>query len=575
MVSLYTLSKLSSDRTSSRVKNSSDKAPDFLAIYSNKENATFQDRLIDACQKSHDDPKGVDELLFIAIPERLIAKLIYMSIGKPTDKPYLELSSNFSTDSLNLLELIRKEDEQVEFYNIKTSEQIKKAETILLCGGLSPVDDSIALLCEFGRAYRVSKILKKPIRVMLADSEWMSSNKTIRQFKTLNETQINEGLDKCRDRKGKLYSKFGFEVDLRQIVHFERKDFINSEKLAKISKYYLELSKTLWGEKAIGKRLDHNLVSIISKPLNNITFLDKELLDLLPEHIRVLSQFPSVLGAIEKQLNDHLQILRTIAKQFNIFDENTFSYFFAQYFAQDKYKGKVLKIAPISESKFDKPFNDLDKYFKTWGEGHTTKDLLSDEKSLNQFFNEERISSIYSPQYQIGKYRVLPYTPLSLDFGSKDEKNHEHLYDEIILIDRVQESKLVQEIIKMTPVLQRNKIFSDLIWFVILATEQLGIEVINNLLKSNNKPTINAQLNKFSEKLKNNFEKDLKYAINGQINDLWKIWFRKIQEDSKDTYLPSHLHFHLLDESDWNENAFEFATGFVESTILIYNKIIS
>ena len=574
MISLYSLSKLSADRTSSRVKKSSEKAPDFLTVYANKENLTLQDRLIDACQKSHDNPKGVNELLFISLPERLLAKLIYLALGKVTDKAYLELSKSFNKYSIDLIEALRKQDEHTEYYNLETSDQLNKIDYVLLCGGLSPVDDSIALLAELGRVFRVSKIINKPIKVMLADSEWMSSNKTIRQFKSLGDQAIKDGLEYCRDKKGKLYTNLGIEVDLRQIVHYERKDSINGEKLEKISRYYIDLSKALWGDSVIGQKLDHSIVSLITKPLNNITVLDKEEIALLPEHIRVFSQFPNVLRAIDNELDVHLQILRTIAKQFNIFDGDTFSYFFAQYYAQDKYRGKVLKVAPISEAKFDKPFDELDKYFKTWGLGHSTKDLLLSSSGLKPITSADRISSTYSPQYQIGKYKVLPYTPLSLDFASREDKNHESLCKEMILIETEQPKSLIVYLLKETPLLQRNVLFSDLAWYILLVAEKKGKEYLDDILLKKGYPIFSKQFEQLSLELRNIYENEIKYCINGQINILWKSWFEKIQEDSEVTYIPLHLYFILLDESDWNDSFFNVSATLILSIKEIFKQLI-
>src|SRR5262249_3311111 len=129
-----------------------------------------------------------------------------------------------------------------------------------------------------------------------------------------------------------------------------------------------------------------------------------------PEHMLAFSQFPEATSALESALEPHLGILRVIAKQFHTFDAEVFTYFFAQYYAQDDYRGSVIKVAPISEKRFDEPFDKLDAYFRAWGDGHSTSDILT---GALQTKRTTPLAVAYLPQYVINGLRILPYTPLS------------------------------------------------------------------------------------------------------------------------------------------------------------------
>ena len=89
--------------------------------------------------------------------------------------------------------------------------------------------------------------------------------------------------------------------------------------------------------------------------------------------------------------------------------EEIFTYFFAQYYAQEEYKDKFLKIAPISESKFDLPFDKLQDCFKAWDEDivETNRKYQDNDEDVNyEKIENHKLPAIYLPQYKIGNYFI-------------------------------------------------------------------------------------------------------------------------------------------------------------------------
>ena len=268
-----------------------------------------------------------------------------------------------------------------------------------------------------------------------------------------------------------LYESLGIDWRRHEIVPFDKAKKISGKKLELISNRYRDLAYSLWGEDASG-RLETDCVKRISTPLEQLVLRED---DQLPPYMAVLGQFPGVMAAIEDQLKPHLAILRVIAKQFTSFDEEIFSYFFAQYYAQDSYRGSVLKVAPGSERVFDESFDKLDRYFRAWGEGHSTTDVLSG--SFPTDHGVHKMSAIYAPQYRIGAFEVLPYTPLSLDVLTKSKnRDHNVVRDNLIMLsDTATRSESIDENVASlleTPVIARGRLLGDVCSFLALCEAQ-------------------------------------------------------------------------------------------------------
>lgn len=553
-----------------------EKSDKFSQIYASRYQP-FSVRLIDACKSQKDRPKAMKELGFIANPERLLSKMAYMSVGSIRKKERSSSTQNNGLLNETEIDFLTKWNafgDDTEFSNISNESDFSKIDSVLIAHGLSPTTDSLALLMDIGRAYRFSEAFGLPMKVMLADISWMSSNRSIRQFNTLSEQDIDEGLRICLDKRQRLYEALNISTSTKKIISYERNNTINAHKLKTISNYYTSLAKTLWGERSKG-RLNVDVVKVISKSLQSLEHVKVKGDSQIPNHMAVLSQFPGVLQALEESLEDHLQILRSVAKHFNSYDEEIFTYFFAQYYAQKEFRRDCLKIAPISETKFDKPFDELDKYFSSWGDGHSTADLLS--SGIKQVSSEEKLTAIYLPQYQFGSMRVLPYNSLSLDILKVEEKDHRIIESEILCIDLIQSNETIHNILSNTPVIQKNRILCDVLSFVILCTKSTESRFIDEIVMKTCNENLLVILSKIHPNLGKLFVQETDAVKQGNLSAMWSTWFSKLEDtsDTKLNYMPLQVFCLLFDDADWErDDIIDNLSKLVQAVTAIYQKII-
>jgi hypothetical protein len=564
MLHLDSLARWARLRASTRVspdsKGRGDTARMYAAIHQ-----LFHERVLDACRRVSDAPYGVPDSVFVALPERLMSKIAYLCIGNTRSaKEYPEVPDDVSQESLNILNGYNKLSDDTHFVNFQSPPDWDRVKRVLLCHGLSPISDSILLLAEIGRAARLSSVTGLPFHVMLADISWMSSNRSIRQFSTLNDRDIDTGLRVCLDKRRRLYDALGATCDVKEIAPYSRQGSINREKLIHISQRYQELASTLWG---LSGHLENEQVKLACTPLDQAAFVRASA---LPQHMKVFTQFVRALTALEHELKPHLEILRIIAKQFNTFDDDVFTYFFAQYYAQYSYRGSSLKIAVESEKKFDEPFDSLDQYFQTWGEGHSTTDMLSSSHQQNPSMN-----AIYHPQYQIGSLKLLPYTPLSLDALHVPGKDHNAVMSSMIsLDDPVNDRDKILSLLSTTPTVNRNRLLSDLISFIMHSSRQLGEVVISEGIRDVNYNSVYDMLRSKSSLLAESWRQEHGLEDSAALQAMWDTWLKTCEVESSPSYIPAHIYFMLMDESDWDENHFNLASDIITLSLSIYQKLM-
>lgn len=573
MISIHQLAAIANKRQKQSVGRQ-ENAPEWSKIYSSSYN-TFSNRLIHSCKVQSDDPKGIDDEIFIAHPERLFSKLSYLSVGDLRQskvlKKFKENGQELTDDQVDLVKMYLKLNEDCEFSNLSVRSEVESISNVLIAHGLSPVSDSVALLADIGRATRTALCFNLKVEVLLADISWMSSNRSIRRFSSLSQDDIDNGLRICLDKRRRLYDSLEFESRVKEITPYARKNKIYYEKLITISEYYKTLAAQLWGKETVGS-LDINVIKKISKPLYNLNQKDTT----IPEHMKIFAQFPGVLKKMEEGLEDHLEILRSIAKHFNSFDEEIFTYFFAQYYAQDEFRGNSLKICPISETKFDKPFDELDKYFQAWGEGHTIDELLA--SGVKNIASEKKLSAVYLPHYKIGEYEVLPYASLSKDISKHPDKDHNLIKKELFCLDYDQDDKTLDSIIQRSTIIDRNRIFADLSSFILYCQTVFGREFIDEISKNLFGCDIISIFNRINPKCGTVYEQDSNSYESKNIKEVWRTWISNIESetDKNFLYIPLHIMLLLLDAEDWKKEEVNSAyMSIVKISKSIYQKITS
>jgi hypothetical protein len=521
-----------------------------------QEGASFRVHLFEALRRSGDErnaPSSGPDSLYLAFPEKLLGKWYYLAYG-----PQRENKNRIDNDE--------KPEKVWEEWNYlcndtKINNLLRTTpKSILLAHGLSAIDDSVFLLADIGRAYRISRALQIPISILLADVSWIQYNRSLKRF-NLTEEFIESGLRQCQDRRQRLYEGIGASVKIHAILPYSKKGAISAQKVQHISSHYLALAAMLWGEDKVAG----------INPLNNsdVAMIGKQLQISMAQTspLQILSEFPGALKSLENALSMHLNIIRIMAQKFRILSIDTFSYFFAQYYAQDEYRGNVIKIAPVSEKNFDEPYDTLDDSFRLWGDGNDPKvekiDLISTKK--------KRMAAVYLPQYKIGDWEILPYTSLSLSAtasGGTIENVKEHL---ILLSDNdVSFQPKVANLIKMTilrsGVVQLNRLAYDIISFIQAVNNSCGKPIIDASSRKVN-ITIESELKKIGLKLEHCYLVECEETAD--MSALWSSWLDSIDSNRDMNYMPSHIYLATMTDEDWNEAAIEA----MSKIIILANRI--
>lgn len=524
-----------------------------------QQGASFRVHLLEALRRSageRQSPSPAPEPLFLAFPEKLFAKWYYLAYGpqrqapdNPPDEAPLKVEWRL-WDALGT---------QSRIMNFARTEP----RAVLLAHGLSAIEDSVLLLADIGRAHRAARALRTPLRVLLADISWISYNRSLRRF-DLDDSTIENGLRLCQDRRQRLYEGIGIEAKTHAIVPYHKKGAISSQKIQMIAARYMELAATLWGEDklATATPLSNTDVAAIGKQLQ--ASVDPK----SPLHF--LSGFPGALTALEKALSPHLNVVRTVAQRFRMLSNDTFSYYFAQYYAQDEYRGTHVKIAPVSERDFDEPYDELDHSFRSWGEGHEPE-VQPPAKGQNK---RKRLAAVYLPQYALGDWELLPYSPLSLSAVSKAAGSVQAVRDRVILTsDRdIEQQPKVETILRNT--VSRagchaaNRLVMDVVSFVqavVLATGRGSVDAVFRQIAGGLEET----LGRIDSNLPACFLVECEESA--AIADLWLSWLDAVERETALNYTPSHLLLASKTIEDWDDATYAAASDF----LLCANRLAS
>jgi len=515
--------------------------------------SSFRFHLLQALRRGDErkGPSTAPSRLFLAFPEKLLSKWYYLAFGEQRSK-----TAGHEGTISNEWRLWDGLGENAKLLNFPQADP----KAVFVAHGLSAIDDSILLLADLGRTFRAARCLRVPLRILLAGIEWISYNRSLKRF-GLPDDMIENGLRLCQDRRQHLYEALGAEVAIHEIVGYSRKGAINRDKIKLIANRYLELAEILWGKDKINTPvpLTKADMALIGKQLPQSIGDDSAL--------KILGRFPGALQRLEESLTLHLGILRTIAQHFRILSLETFSYYFAQYYAQDTFRGTHVKIAPISEKQFDEPFDKLDASFRSWGEGHDPE--VGDARKSSG----KRLAAVYLPQYNIGSWEVLPYTPLSLSaveevgIAKNDVEGNGHSIEKvrhrlIFISDGVDRhgkiQRLLQETLDRCGAPQLNRLIYDVLSFVQTAImrsgraafdsvfNKLGMKLENILI------VLDESLPKFCE---------VECEAEADIADLWLSWLDTVDREPRLDYFPSHILLATFTREDWTPSRLAAASS--------------
>lgn len=276
-----------------------------------------------------------------------------------------------------------------------------------------------------------------------------------------------------------------------------------------------------------------------------------------------LRRFPDGLHALEQALKPHLEIIRTIAKRFRTLDEGTFAYFFAQYYAQRRYRDTYIKVCPESERDFDEPFDTLDPYFKAWGEEDNPQVRPHSRPTRR---TSPRLTSIYLPQYKVGEWDVLPYTPFSLDALSKSDRKRSSILERMLLTtdSTVEDVSKVRTLLSATlkhNVVHLNRLCSDLVALLAWYISKRGQDSLGRICETSRVLPLPTLLDAITPGLTNAFH--MESEADARLAALWDTWLESVDSTEIPTYVPSHMLTCSMESRDWTADAIEAATHLV------------
>jgi len=517
-------------------------------------------RLVNACFDKMDDTAENDsrlQSLCVASPEFLFGgmyRLGYSSKKKNTDAP--DLLSEYH-------KAFNEETHLSEPQKLMKAIESKTIDRALICHGLSSCDDTILLLADIGRSVRIAQALDlQKVEIMLADVSWIRHNRSLNKlFRTPRD--FEDGLRVCIEKRRKLYRSLNLRYYNFGVLNVINQDNSKSKEynialstLTEQADKLRELAKAIWGDKVFQPH-DRNIQRDIGTTFDRLVGLksDKRDICLTPLFKAMLTAHVDAPKELEETYKNQLTILRKVSSLFGQFDTSTFVYYFAQYFAQSKFTN-YLKIANISEQKFDQPFNEFNEQFSAL----TGVDAFECEKG-DILYRQE----LYLPWYSMSNLKILSYTSTSGDVAGKyDASTLESgfLDNTILLGDGINANvhDKIYAVLKNTKTIHRNRLTSDILSFVKLVMN------LRDLDDTKKKPVIE-KIYLLSEDI------GKQISIHQDKETSSKIflgnWLQSIGATRIDTITPFHIIPYLWEEEDWTDDKLSAVTEVIHETLVL------
>jgi hypothetical protein len=497
----------------------------------NQNNQTlFAPDLLKQCleDKSLRDFTGDLAGVAVALPERLVGLLAASFIAgrKKSKQLGLELVKDESflpSAQLEIYQALAGIAQDSSFVAFNPKADLRK---VLLGHPLSAVGDWLGLLADIGRASRAALAFQTNLEVLVGGVTWMHDNRSFYQFvgKSLSESDLEKGLCLNSDSRRRLYESLGITMNLQDIYRYGNGQGLAGAKLQEIASFYNRLAEVLYG--VVDGAISPEMAKVIAGKQLNLASKH------LPDSLRLLLECEV---ATNDTNNPHLEILARVANQFKRLDTDVFRYFFAQWFAQEQYRGSAFKCAVFTERPFDRLFDDLDIQIKNkWC------------ASQSNISRPSPLAAAYFPHYRIGKLQVLPYNPLSLDVLRAKLKSHKQLENLICPLDGSIDRRAVVSLLTDTPPLDRNRLLYDLVSFLMLCQRKVP-EAISDACRNLGLWELADVVALVCPEAATSLKQELE--IQGNAGQLWTGWLEALQAGGTLPYTPVHIQFLLLDTS--------------------------
>jgi hypothetical protein len=562
MINLTTVIEHSQERFRKEVENAEAAKGIDRARLHRRINETYFTRLTRACLLIAPN-KELSDLCYsmcVACPELLFSKMYYLGWGQGRKQKSPDQEAPNLLKSYN--NLFSEDTDVASFHDLLSFLKAQPSVSSLICHGLSPISDTLLLLADIGRNIRISHALGvMRFNVMLADVSWIKHNRSINQ--RMSKKEFLNGLRICLDKRKRLYRALEFEYKVFGINNFGREELnINRTALEKLTKEFRQLARVLWGEKSLSSH-DPQMKKLIGKRFTGMT--NQEKTQLSPD-IATLISYENLAVSLEKELESQLTILRTISDLFSTFDAEIFFYYFAQFFAQQKYSWYI-KIAPMSEIKFDEPFETQTKHFlsvMSGGGGQGAAGSNRKDKRAGKTNKKDSKSwfEIYLPQYKLGNYELLPYTSISGDV-LKNDIAIDKFQSSTVLLEDSYEDKIdkVIGVITETPTPYLNRIVSDLLSFIHYLINR---SAITDRVRS---------LEEYLFKLEPHIAEQIFSRDDTPVNypSIFADWLKAIDDEA--AIPPFHVIPYLWEERDWDKERIKTLSALIIELLRVVNDL--
>jgi len=466
--------------------------------------------------------------LFLALPERLLSTLTIPvgNLRRENDAPCAIESS------IDLLARLQKGAVDLTCANL-TETTTNNVKNVLLCHGLSPSEDSLVLLAELGRSMRVGATLDLGVDVMLLDWDWQLLNRSTRQIQSLDAEKLVCGLKAKQQQRISLYQNLGFKVHLVSLDHAA---------LDQIVERLHRLVDRLW-----------------QVPTNGI---------LTKQEVERICQIDS------ETWSSDVDLIRYVAKQFVSLDADIFKYLIGQFWSQAPLHAQSVKLAAESESKFDEAFQKLYRSF-----------LQCEVGSSHGVDLSANVARVYAPHYRIGRLRQLSYTPFSLDMMKVSEvlANHSMIANQTISIDAACNFTHITNLLRNTPLLDRNRLLADVSSFIIYSSRRLDNAVADDVCREtsllsgvglvNATQSLAKVFGMVAPAVAAGYLAECQQTSGKSSRAMLKAWREEATSNLTPNSVPAHIYFSLLEESDWTESLLESATFICALAIGLYRRL--
>jgi hypothetical protein len=117
-------------------------------------------------------------------------------------------------------------------------------------------------------------------------------------------------------------------------------------------------------------------------------------------------------------------------------------------------------------------------------------------------------------------------------------------------------------------------LLGDIASFVALCLERGYHDDIRAACSKVGYPSINDLLAKLATRLPTSLERELDAGDSADTSSLWlTAWLENVQFVSDPEYVPVHMHFYLLDDSDWTPEFLEAASALVAVAQFMYTAL--